>query len=61
MLTVSSLTALAAAPLLVFSPAAARLGFVPTPMEIVATIVAIVVAYLGCAEFAKRIASPVRL
>jgi Mg2+-importing ATPase len=56
MLAMTSLTALAAAPLLVFSPAGAGLGFVVIPIEIVAAIILIVLAYLACAEIAKRTA-----
>jgi P-type Mg2+ transporter len=56
MLAITSLTALAAAPILVVSPVAAKLGFVSVPAEIVATIISIVLAYLACAEIAKHIA-----
>jgi len=56
MLAATSLTALAAVPVLVLSPVAARLGFVSVPAEIVVTITCIVLAYLACAEIAKRTA-----
>jgi len=54
-LIASSLTALAAAPLLVVSPLAASLGFVPVPGALIATIVVIIMVYLACAELAKRL------
>ncbi len=55
-LVATSLTALAAAPILVFSPVAARLGFVPVPGALIATIGLIALTYLVVAEFAKRVA-----
>jgi len=54
-LIASSLTALAAAPLLAVSPLAASLGFVPVPGALIATIVVIIMVYLACAELAKRL------
>jgi uncharacterized protein YqfA (UPF0365 family) len=57
----TSLIALAAAPVLVFSPAAAGLGFVVIPIELVAAIILIVFAYLVCAEIAKRTALGVKV
>ncbi len=53
-LIASSLAALAAAPFLVLSPVAASLGFVPVPHGLAVTIAVIVLAYLACAELAKR-------
>jgi Mg2+-importing ATPase len=53
-LITTSLAALAGAPVLVLSPIAASLGFVPVPGALAATIVVIILAYLACAEFAKR-------
>ena len=55
-LVATSLTALAAAPILVFSPIADKLGFVAVPGALIATIAVIVVAYLAAAEIAKRAA-----
>jgi len=55
-LIASSLAALAGALILVFSPAATTLGFVPLSSGLAVTIAVIVLAYLACAEFAKRIA-----
>jgi Mg2+-importing ATPase len=54
LLLATSLAALAAAPILVLSPAAAILGFVPVPGGLAVTIAVIVLAYLACAELAKR-------
>jgi Mg2+-importing ATPase len=53
-LVATSLIALAAAPVLVLSPVAGALGFVPLPGALAVAIVAIVLAYLACAEVAKR-------
>jgi Mg2+-importing ATPase len=53
-LIATSLAALAAAPILVLSPAASALGFVSVPSGLIITIVVIVLAYLACAEVAKR-------
>jgi Mg2+-importing ATPase len=53
-LLATSLAALAAAVILVLSPAAAALGFVPVPGGLAVTVAAIVLAYLACAEGAKR-------
>jgi Mg2+-importing ATPase len=53
-LLATSLTALAAAPVLVLSPIAGALGFVRVPGGLAVAIAAIVLAYLACAEVAKR-------
>jgi Mg2+-importing ATPase len=53
-LLATSLTALAAAPVLVLSPIAGVLGFVAMPSGLAVAIAAIVLAYLACAEVAKR-------
>jgi P-type Mg2+ transporter len=53
-LIATSLAALAAAPILVLSPTATALGFVSVPSRLAVTIVVIVLAYLACAELAKR-------
>jgi len=55
-LVATSLTALTAAPILVFSPIADKLGFVPVPGALIVTIAVIVLAYLAIAEIAKRVA-----
>jgi P-type Mg2+ transporter len=55
-LVATSLTALAAAPILVFSPIANKLGFVAVPGGLIVTIAVIVFAYLAAAEIAKRAA-----
>jgi Mg2+-importing ATPase len=55
-LIVTSLTALAGALILVVSPAAATLGFVPVSSGLTLTIAIIVLAYLACAEVAKHVA-----
>lgn len=55
-LIASSLVALGAALILVVSPLAASLGFVPMPGTLAITIVVIVATYLVCAEIAKRAA-----
>jgi Mg2+-importing ATPase len=57
-LIATSLAALAAAPILVRSPAAPALGFVSVPSGLMVTIVVIVLAYLACAELGKRWADP---
>jgi Mg2+-importing ATPase len=54
LLLATSLTALTAAPVLVLSPIAGALGFVAMPSGLAVTIAAIVLAYLACAEVAKR-------
>ncbi|HEY7665330.1 MAG TPA: magnesium-translocating P-type ATPase [Xanthobacteraceae bacterium] len=59
-LVFTSLAALAGAPLLVFSPIAPVLGFVAVPGGLILTIAAIVLAYLVCAELAKRLVDHVR-
>jgi hypothetical protein len=53
-LIATSLSALAAAPLLVFSPTAAAFDCVSVPIQLAVTIVVVVLAYLACAELAKR-------
>src|SRR6516164_3417857 len=55
-LITTSLAALAGALLLVVSPIAATLGFVPVSSGLTLTIVVIVLAYLACAEVAKNLA-----
>jgi Mg2+-importing ATPase len=55
-LIATSLAALAGALVLVISPVAATLGFVPVPSGLTLTIVAIIVAYLVSAEVAKYVA-----
>lgn len=50
MLIVSSLAALAGALILVVSPAATTLGFVPISSGLTITIAVIVLAYLACAN-----------
>jgi Mg2+-importing ATPase len=57
-LTVSSLLALAVAMILPFSPVAAWFGFRAPPLEVIVSVGLLVVAYLVCAELAKRIAVP---
>ena len=55
-LIASSLVALGAALILVVSPLAASLGFVPMPGTLAITIVVIVATYLVSAEIAKHAA-----
>ena len=55
-LIASSLAALAGALILVVSPIAAVLGFVPVSSGLAITIAVIVLAYLACAEIAKHVA-----
>jgi Mg2+-importing ATPase len=55
-LTTSSLLALAAAMIVPFSPIGAWFGFRPPPLEITCGVGLIVVVYLICAEFVKRMA-----
>jgi len=55
-LIATSLTALAGALILVVSPAAATLGFVSVSSSLMLVIAVIVLAYLACAEIAKRVA-----
>jgi P-type Mg2+ transporter len=55
-LITTSLAALAGGLILVVSPAAATLGFVPVSSELTLTIAVIVLAYLACAEVAKHVA-----
>ena len=54
--TASSLTALFAALVLPFTPAAAWFGFVAPPLGVIGTIAFLVGAYLLCAEFLKPLA-----
>ena len=56
LLITTSLAALGGALLLVVSPIAATLGFVPVSSGLTLTIVGIVLAYLACAEVAKNLA-----
>jgi Mg2+-importing ATPase len=53
-LAVTSLAVVATAVLLPFTPLAPWLGFTPPPVEMLAAIAAMVLAYLVCAELAKR-------
>ena len=55
-LIATSLAALAGGLILVVSPVAATLGFVPVSSELTLTIAVIVLAYLACAEVAKHVA-----
>ena len=55
-LTMSSLLALAVAMIVPFSPIGAWFGFRAPPLEITCSVGLIVVAYLVCAEFVKRVA-----
>jgi Mg2+-importing ATPase len=55
-LIATSLAALAGALVLVVSPVAVTLGFVPVPSGLTLTIVAIIAAYLASAEVAKYVA-----
>lgn len=60
LLTLSSLSALAAAMALPFSPIGAWFGFEPPPLAALLGLGLIVVAYLACAERLKRFAAPGR-
>jgi Mg2+-importing ATPase len=53
-LAVTSLAVVATAVLLPFTPLAPWLGFTPPPVELLAAIAVMVLAYLVCAELAKR-------
>lgn len=55
-LTLSSLAALLVAMLLPFTPAGAWFGFQPPPLAVTASVAALVVAYLVCAELLKPFA-----
>ena len=55
-LIATSLVALAGAIILVISPIAATLGFVPVSSGLAGTIAAVALAYLACAEIAKHVA-----
>ena len=55
-LTMSSLLALAAAMIVPFSPIGAWFGFWAPPLEVTCGVGLIVVVYLACAEFVKRVA-----
>ncbi len=53
-LAATSLTVVATAVLMPFTPIAPWLGFTPPPVELLAAIAVMVLAYLVCAELAKR-------
>jgi P-type Mg2+ transporter len=55
-LTMSSLLALVVAMIVPFSPIGAWFGFQTPPLEVTFSVGLIVVAYLVCAEFVKRVA-----
>ena len=55
-LTASSLVALAVAMIVPFTPVGAWFGFQPPPLAITASVAALVVIYLVCAEALKRVA-----
>jgi Mg2+-importing ATPase len=60
-LTVSSLAALVVAMVLPFTPVGAWFGFHAPPVEVTVSVAALVVSYLVCAEFLKRLSiGPVR-
>jgi Mg2+-importing ATPase len=56
LLIATSLVALAGAMILVISPIAAILGFVPVSSGLAGTIAVVALAYLACAEIAKHVA-----
>jgi Mg2+-importing ATPase len=57
MLVVSSALALAVALAIALTPIGKALGFVSVPTPVLLTVTALVIAYLGAAEFAKRLST----